>query len=69
MRGAAQIELVDGVLDEYVECAERYYGRERGAAWIELIGPFMRRMARITLVPEWVEVWDFRERFPGLFDS
>jgi len=69
LRGTAEIQLLDGVLDEYAECAERYYGAERGAAWIELIRPFMQRMARITLVPDWVEVWDFRERFPQLFGA
>jgi hypothetical protein len=66
-RGRAELELVDGVLPEYVECARRYYGADRGDEWIALIEPFMTRMARISLEPDWVEVWDFRERFPQLF--
>lgn len=66
-RGRAELELVDGVLPEYVECAHRYYGTDRGDEWITLIEPFMSRMARISLEPDWVEVWDFRERFPQLF--
>jgi len=67
MRGCAEVHLSDGVLPEYVECAHRYYGVEIGDRWIAQIAPFMKRMARISLVPGWVEVWDFRERFPDLF--
>lgn len=69
LRGRAELELADGVLPEYVECAQRYYGVERGDRWIEMARPFMARMARISLTPDWVEVWDFRERFPALFDE
>jgi hypothetical protein len=68
LRGRAELEFADGVLPEYVECAHRYYGRETGERWIEMVRPFMQRMARISLTPDWVEAWDFRERFPGLFD-
>ena len=66
-RGRAVLEQVDGVAPEYIECAHRYYGVERGDAWIDLIRPAMSRMMRICLTPEWVEVWDFRQRFPDLF--
>ena len=69
MRGRAEVQLVEGVLPEYVECAHRYYGIETGDKWIAQVEPFMKRMARITLEPGWVEVWDFRERFPNLFGS
>lgn len=67
MRGRAEIELVEGIAPEYVACAHRYYGVEKGDAWIGFVRPFTRQMAVISLSPEWVEVWDFRERFPELF--
>ena len=69
IRGRAEIEIVDGILDEYVECAHRYYGERRGDTWIEGFRGFVSQMARITVVPDWVEAADFSERFPHLFSD
>jgi nitroimidazol reductase NimA-like FMN-containing flavoprotein (pyridoxamine 5'-phosphate oxidase superfamily) len=67
LRGLAEIEFVDGIPREYVDCAHRYYGKEQGDAWIAFVKPITRQMALITVTPNWAEVWDFRARFPNLF--
>ena len=67
LRGVAEIELVDGIPQEYIDCAHRYYGEEKGDAWIAFVAPITQQMARIAVTPNWAEVWDFRARFPDLF--
>jgi hypothetical protein len=69
VRGVAEIEIVDGILPEYAECAQRYYGAERGQRWIDWFGSFTQQMARISIEPDWVEALDFRERFASVFDA
>ena len=66
-RGVANLQVVDGVVAEYVEAAHRYYGQATGDRWIRMMRGFTDSMVRIELVPEWVEVADFAERFPDLF--
>lgn len=67
VRGAAEIEIVDGIADEYVECAHRYYGPDKGQQWIDFMSNVTQQMARISITPEWVEALDFRERFAAIF--
>src|SRR5690349_18033812 len=35
IRGTAQVEMVQGLLPEYVASAERYFGKDQGAAWVD----------------------------------
>ena len=65
VRGAARVEIVEGVPDEYAAAVERYSGAEAGRAWLEQIGRIMPQMARIAIRPEWVGVLDFETRFPS----
>lgn len=67
IRGSADIEIVDGILDEYVTCAHRYYGKKLGSKWIAGLRGVDTQMARITVVPDWAEAADFEERFPHLY--
>ena len=67
IRGPADIEIVDGIPVEYVECAYRYYGDEKGQKWIDWVGTYPSQMARISVTPDWVQALDFRERFPQVF--
>ena len=69
VRGPAEVELIDGILDEYVECAHRYYGVKQGQQWIDWFSSITERMARISVTPDWVEVLDFRERFGSIFSD
>ena len=67
VRGTAEIEVIDGIPVEYVECANRYYGNEKGQQWIDWVRHSANQMARISVMPDWVETHDFRERFPQIF--
>lgn len=64
VRGKARMEVVEGIVPEYVLAAERYYGKEQGQAWVEGIAAISTHMARVTVKPEWVVVLDFVTRFP-----
>ena len=63
IRGRADVEMIDDVSPEYASAAERYMGQEQGRAWVaQLRG---QSMARIRVVPEWVNILDFETRFPS----
>ena len=65
VRGNAVLTEVDGVLPEYVQAQQRYYG-DGSADWIaELSQKPDLRMVRIAVEPSWVGVLDFQTRFPG----
>ena len=65
IRGTAQVETLDGVVPEYAQAAQRYFGREQGQTWIEQAQRLFPKMARITITPEWVSLVDFEKRFPS----
>ncbi len=69
IRGAAEIEIVDGIVDDYITCAHRYYGKALGDKWIAGLRGAATQMARITVVPDWAEAADFEERFPHLYED
>jgi hypothetical protein len=64
LRGTAEITTADGVVPEYALAAQRYFGDERGAAWVGQF-PAQVRMTRIAVRPSWVGVLDFTTRFPS----
>lgn len=64
IRGTAHVEIVPGIVPEYVSAAERYFGEAGGKAWIANMAG-TTDMARITVTPEWVGVQDFERRFPN----
>ncbi len=61
--GTANVEIVDGVPEEYA-AARRHFGDEQGSAWAEQVAQMMDRMARIVVHPDWVAILDFQTRFP-----
>lgn len=64
VRGTAKVDTVDGVVPEWAQAAERYFGPEQGKAWVEQIRSKMGKQARIAITPEWVGLLDFETRFP-----
>ena len=64
IRGTAQVTTVEGVAPEWAQAAERYFGPEKGKAWVEQIRAKGGEQARIAVTPEWVGVLDFETRFP-----
>jgi hypothetical protein len=64
LRGEASLEIVDGLSPHYAEAAQRYLGKEQGAAWAIQVEAILPRMAHITLRPSWAGIIDFQTRFP-----
>ena len=69
VRGTARVELVEGVAPEYVAAAKRYFGQEQGQAWADQLGQISATMGRIAIQPEWVGLFDFETRFPGVIQA
>ena len=65
IRGTATVELVDGVVPEYVLAARRYFGEEGGDAWVGQLGSLFAQTGRIAIRPEHVTILDFETRFPS----
>ena len=69
LRGAARVEVVEGVAPEYAAAARRYFGEEQGRAWVEQMGGMVPSMARIAVRPDWAAILDFETRFPSALSS
>ena len=65
IRGSARLEPVQGIVPEYAQCAERYFGPEMAKAWLGQLRTMVSSMVRITITPEWVGLLDFQTRFPS----
>ena len=64
VRGTAKMQPMTGVVPEYAQAAERYFGVQQGNAWVTQLGSMVQEMVRITITPEWVGLLDFQTRFP-----
>jgi len=69
IRGSARLQLVEGIVPEYIAAAERYFGREQGEAWIGQLRKMIPSMVKITITPEWVGLLDFQTRFPSALSA
>lgn len=67
VRGREQVDLLDDVVPEYASAAERYFGPDQGQAWVSQLRG--KPMARIRVVPEWVNVLDFETRLPSALST
>jgi len=65
IRGSARLEPVEGIVPEYVVCAERYFDPELAKSWLGQLRTMVSSMVRITITPEWVGLLDFQTRFPS----
>jgi PPOX class probable F420-dependent enzyme len=65
LRGTVRLEDVDGVVPEYAQAAERYFGREQGQAWVQQLRDRNLGAVRIAITPQWVGLLDFKTRFPS----
>jgi hypothetical protein len=69
IRGSATVEIVDGVVPEYLAAAERYFGVEQGRAWVAQMDKPGAQMAKVSVTPEWARILDFETRFPSALSS
>lgn len=67
VRGRAEVEMKDDVVDEYAQAAERYFGPDQGQAWVQQLTG--KPMARIAVTPTWVGILDFETRFPSALSA
>lgn len=65
VRGTARMEAMRGIVPEYAQAAERYFGAEQAKAWVTQLASMIQDMVRITVKPEWVGLLDFQTRFPS----
>ena len=59
VRGRAEVEIVDGVVEEYLMAARRSMDTEAAAAFEENCRKMYPQMARIAITPFWARFYDF----------
>ena len=59
IRGQASVEIVDGVVPEYLAAARKTMQPEAAAEFEQNVRAMYDRMARIAIRPTWVRFWDF----------
>jgi hypothetical protein len=64
VRGAASLEPVDGVPDEYVEASRKVTPAEVFEDWEAGVRGLYDRMVRITIEPDWAKLLDFETTIP-----
>ncbi len=69
IRGTATVEIIDGIVPEYMASARRYLGETGGQEWLNNVkGLNITQMARVAIRPEWVGIIDFQSRFPSAIE-
>lgn len=69
VRGTASVEIVDGVVPEFLEASRRYVGAEQWSAFEEQVRATYKQQGRITIVPQWAKILDFETRVPSAFEG
>jgi nitroimidazol reductase NimA-like FMN-containing flavoprotein (pyridoxamine 5'-phosphate oxidase superfamily) len=59
VRGRASVEIVDGVVEEYLAAARRTMDAEAAAQFEQNCRDMYDQMARIAITPRWVRYYDF----------
>jgi hypothetical protein len=59
IRGRAKVDIVDGVVPEYLAAARRSMDVEAAAVFEENVRRMYDQMARIAITPTWVRFYDF----------
>jgi HrpA-like RNA helicase len=59
VRGRANIEIVDGVPDEYIQAAAKSLGEGGAGDFERAVREMYEQMARISIYPQWARMYDF----------
>jgi nitroimidazol reductase NimA-like FMN-containing flavoprotein (pyridoxamine 5'-phosphate oxidase superfamily) len=59
IRGQASVEIVDGVVEEYLSAARKTMDAEAAAEFERQVRAMYDQMARIAITPNWVRYYDF----------
>ena len=70
VRGRASVEIVDGVVPEYLAAARKSMEAEAAAEFEQNVRGYFKQMARIAIKPTWVRFYDFGAgRLPGFLQD
>lgn len=69
IRGRAELELVDGVPDEYVDLSTRAMTPEQRTHWEADVRALYDRMVRIVVAPTWAKLIDFETTLPSAVEE
>ncbi len=69
VRGTAEIEIVDGVPDEYLQTNRKNTDPEGYAEWEAGVRQLYKQMARIRITPTWAKIHDFETRLPSAVEE
>jgi hypothetical protein len=69
LRGTASVEIVDGVVDEWIEASRRHMPGEMFGDWEAQVRDLYRQMARIAITPTWAKVLDFVRHAPSAVEQ
>jgi acyl transferase domain-containing protein len=64
IRGAARLELVDGVPDAYIEASRKVIPAEHFESWEQGVRGLYDQMALVTIEPDWAKLLDFETTIP-----
>ena len=64
LRGAAELDLLEGVPDEYVEASGKIVPDDQFEQWQAGVRALYSQMYRITITPDWVKLLDFETTIP-----
>jgi HrpA-like RNA helicase len=59
IRGRANVEIVDGVPDEYIKAAAKFLGEDGVGDFEHAVRETYEQMARISIHPHWARMYDF----------
>lgn len=59
IRGRASVQIVDGVVEEYLSAARKTMDTEAAAEFERQVRAMYDQMARIAITPNWVRYYDF----------
>lgn len=65
VRGEADVEVVDGVPDEFVAASRRFIPEGGMPEWEAGVRALYKQMAIIRVTPTWAKIFDFETRLPG----
>lgn len=64
VRGAASLELVDGVPEDYLGASRKLIPAEEFDGWEAGVRALYSQMVRITVEPDWAKLLDFETTIP-----
>lgn len=64
IRGAAKVEVVDGVAEEFIRASKKRVPDEAWEGWLQGQHALYDQMALITIEPDWAKLIDFETTIP-----